>query len=140
MAVYIEEPAVLPLIEENAILAVDLSSASYIAVQAVGAATAGKPTVQLPASKGVMCFGILQNPGDQAPALTSGQTGRFARLGYSRGYAGATFNSNIELTADTDGSLKTATSGQWVVAISQEAATAVGAIVRVFMNGGYYKA
>lgn len=60
-------------------------------------------------------------------------------LGMSRGISGAVFARGIELTADADGKLITALTGNLVIAHSNSASTAEDEIVEVLQTGIYEK-
>jgi len=115
--------------------AVDLSDLQYCAVAPSSAAT-GKMKVTTPGGQGVLTVGILQSynvdaANEQAEVLVEG---------CSKAIADSTFNSGVELTASgADGKLEAAASGDYVIAISEEASTEADQQVTVRVVSPYQK-
>jgi hypothetical protein len=95
------------------------------------AQSTGKNKVKAPIGQGVMTIGILKK--DQSTdVLTDGARVVVATSGLAKAKANAAFNSGIELAvAGTSGKLAAAGSGDYVVAMSREAANAADHLVMV---------
>jgi hypothetical protein len=109
----------------------DLSTGKYLAV-----ALASDGQVDIADSQGEVCIGILQ----EATADAAGKVCRVRTDGTSIVEAGAAFEEGVELMADADGQLITATSAKYVVAVALEAAADAGDHVRALITRGYLKA
>lgn len=96
----------------------DLSTKQYLFVNL---ATDGQID---PAGDGAIAVGVLQN----APSA-AGQAATVGILGVTRVKAGAAFEEGVLLGSDTNGKAVTATSGEYILAISKEPAGADGDIV-----------
>jgi hypothetical protein len=113
----------------------DLSALRYCAVAPV-AASSGLMKVGAPSGQGVLTVGILQTynvdaANEQAEVLVEG---------VSSAIADATFNCGVELTASgADGKLEAASSGDYVIAISEEAAAEADQVVTVRVVSPYQK-
>ena len=101
-------------------VAADLSALQYCAVAPSGAAS-GKMQIGAPSGQGVLTIGILQTYDADNDSNTVGEV---LVEGVSKAVADSTFESGVELTASgTDGKLEEASSGDYVIAIAEEAAT-----------------
>jgi hypothetical protein len=119
---------------KNREAAVDLSDHQYCAVALTGGAS-GRATITSPSGQGVWCVGILQN------APESGSLGEVLERGYSKAKAHESFNAGIELTVhDSTGELVAASSEDYVIAYSEEAATCDNALITVRVIDPYQKA
>lgn len=112
----------------------DLTNLQYCAVSPSSAAT-GKMQVKAPTGQGVLTVGILQTytatDALQAEIITSD---------ISKAIGDSTFNSGVELTvAGTDGKLEAASSGDYVIAISEEACIEADQVVTVRVVSPYQK-
>lgn len=117
--------------------AADLSALQYCAVGlTASAASAGLTTACKVTAQGARAIGILQN----APVYGTDMA-EVQMDGTCHAKAYDTFNSYAELTPhDTNGKLETASSGDYVVAISLESATCADALVCVKLcSTPYYK-
>lgn len=133
MAIVRHPARTMPLIQASYNAYIDLSSHQYCAVQAQNVAGAEKQVTQ-PSGQGVICEGILQN----APAINV--QAEVMHIGWSKGKVSETLNGGVELTpAGTAGTLEAAASGDYVVAISDEAATCANGIITVRVVPAYQK-
>lgn len=108
----------------------DLSGALYKAVAIVaGQAGGGRLLVDLPTSQGQQCVGILMN------APTAGQKADVSVApADAPGIAGTTFNGGTALMAKTDGTLITATAGNFVIGVAKQASLAVNHVVALMLK------
>jgi hypothetical protein len=135
MALKREVAKELKILDDSGASAVDLSSSQYRAVSATGSVSSGKHTVSLPSGQGVITMGILLN----APAST-GDIAQVRRIGIAKAEANATFDAGVELTpAGATGKLEAASSGDYVIGISREAAAEAGHLVSVLVLPPYQK-
>lgn len=112
----------------------DLTDLQYCAVMASGAAT-GKTKLKAPTGQGVICLGILQTY-----QATDTKEAEILVEGVSNAIADSTFNSGVELCASgADGKLETAASGDYVIAIAEEAATEADQHISVRVVSPYQK-
>jgi len=112
----------------------DLSSYQYCAVMYSGAST-GTVKVKAPTGQGVMCAGILQTYD-----CDDAETAEIMDSGFSSAIAAEAFNSGVELTPlDTTGKLEEAASGDYIIAIAHQAATAANEVVSVRVIVPYQK-
>lgn len=122
------------ILDDSGTAAVDLSSSKNRAVSATGSVSSGKHTVSLPSGQGVITIGILLN------APESGSQAEFRRLGTAVVEAASTFDAGVELTpGGATGTLEAASSGDYVIAVSREAAAEVGHEVSAFLVTPYQK-
>lgn len=113
---------------------VDLSSLQYCAVAPTGGAT-GKMEITTPSGQGVLTIGILQTYD-----CDEDEQGEVVTFGVSKAIADATFSAGVELTTSgADGKLDDAASGDYVIAIALEAATAADQQVTVLVVSPYQK-
>ena len=114
----------------------DLSALQYCAVSPSSAAS-GAMKIKAPTGQGVLTCGILQTYNLDNSANTQGEV---LVEGVSKAKANATFNSGVELTvADATGELEAASSGDYVIAISEEASTEADQMVTVRVVSPYQK-
>ena len=114
--------------------AADLSALQYCAVIESGAAT-GKMQITVPGGQGVRSVGILQTYN-----ATSGTVGEVLIEGVSNAVADSTFDSGKELAiSGADGKLEAAGSGDYVIAIAEEAATEADQQISVRVVSPYQK-
>lgn len=119
----------------NRASAVDMSGMQYCAVALTGGAT-GRATATTPSGQGVLTVGIQQN----VPSSTVGSLCEILERGYSQVRAFTTFNAGVELTVhDFTGRLEAAASGDFVIAISEEASTCTDAMVTARIIDPYQK-
>ena len=112
----------------------DLTDLQWCAVMASGASS-GKMKLKAPTGQGVICLGILQTY-----AATDGKQAEILCEGASAAIADSTFNSGVELCASgTDGKLEGASSGDYVIAIAEEAATEADQNISVRLVSPYQK-
>ena len=117
-------------------VAADLSDLQYCAVIYTASVSSGKATLSAPGGQGVICAGILQN----SDADTAGDNGNIRTIGTSKVKANATFDAGVELTiADSTGELEAASSGDYVVAISLQAAAEANHLVYAQLVTPYQK-
>ena len=106
--------------------AADLSAAQYFLVKITAA-----DTVNL-AGDGELCVGVLQNkPSAAGDAATISRGGDVTKVS-----AGAAFAVGVKLAADANGQAVLATTGEEVIGISKEAATAQNEIVEMVQTHG----
>lgn len=112
----------------------DLTDLQWCAVMASGA-TSGKMKLKAPTGQGVICLGILQTN-----KATDGLPAEIVAEGCSNAIADSTFNSGVELTTSgVDGKLEGASSGDYVIAIAEEAATEADQQISVRVVSPYQK-
>jgi hypothetical protein len=97
---------------------VDLSAKQYLFV------TQASDGQIDPTGDGAFANGVLQNNPDAA-----GKAAQVAILGVTRVKAGAAFEEGVLLGSDASGKAVTATSGEYILAVSKQAAGADGDIV-----------
>jgi len=133
MAIRRNLPRTYPILQQGYNAYVSLANLQWCGVAAQHVANSEK-NVTTPGGQGVLCEGILQNyPAANAQA-------EVMHIGISRGKAASTFNGGAELTVSgAAGTLETAASGDYVIAISEEPATCAGAIVTVRVIPAYQK-
>ena len=133
MAIFVEQSKGINILELSFDANVDLSSSQWCAVSPV-AQSSGRAKVGLPSGQGVYAWGILQN----TPAADERADVRVH--GKTKAKANAAFNAGVELTpAGTTGKLEAASSGDYVVAHSIQAASAANALVDVLVVPAYQK-
>lgn len=115
----------------NALTCVSLEAEAAIATQfsVVKPGTAGKSVVA--AGAGEAGIGIIQNK----PAANEGAT--IAISGVSKAVAGAVIAVNAEVTADANGKLVTATTGDYVIGTALVAAGAANELIPVLLRTPY---
>ncbi len=112
----------------------DLSDYQYCAVSASGGAS-GKMEITSPGGQGQWTIGILQTYN-----ATDNTVGEVQVEGTCNAIADSTFNSGIELTTSgTDGKLEGASSGDYVIAIAEEAAIHADQAISVRLVSPYQK-
>jgi Uncharacterized conserved protein (DUF2190) len=102
----------------------DLSAKQYLAV-----AVSGADFQVNVVGNGVKALGVLQN------APTSGQAADVRVIGVSKAVAGAAYARGVMLMSNASGQLITATSTNYAVAYSLEAAAASGELRSVYVIG-----
>jgi hypothetical protein len=128
-------PKEINLLTEAYEPAADLSYYQYRFVLKSGGAT-GKLKITAPTTKGTLCLGVLLN----APEYANSVVGQVRELGVAPVKAAATISAGDEVCCAVDGRAQTAVSGDFVMGIAQNAATAATEIIGVRLLGGYYKA
>ena len=113
---------------------VDLSDYQYCAVAAAGAAT-GKMEITSPSGQGVWCVGILQTYNCDEDTV-----GEVMVEGVCQAKINATLESGIELAVSgTTGELGEAATGDYVIAIAEEACVHADQIITVRLVSPYQK-
>ena len=124
------------ILTENFECSEDLSDLQYCAVGAEATAT-GRMRAAKVSGQGTIAVGIQQN------APTYSKTEELSEVmteGLTKVKAYASFNAGVELTAhDANGKLEAASSGDYVVAISREAASAADAVIIAKLVNPYQK-
>jgi len=133
MALKTEVPKSLPIYDDSFIANESLASSQYSIVVFTNPSS-GQPKVGLPSGQGVLAAGALLN----APAI--GEIAQVRMLGCAPVKANSSFNAGVELTiAATTGKVEAASSGDYVVGIALEAASAANHVVKVLINTPYQK-
>ena len=123
MATVTETPKLSRLNVQSFIAYADLRTKQYLAVKGVGAAS-GKTQVDVASTGGERIVGILLNTpnvGEIAEVAVDPSTAPWIASG--------TFNCDVQLTTDTAGKAKAATTGDYVAGVSKEAALAANHVV-----------
>ena len=133
MAIQRNLPRTHPILQQGYNAYVSLAALQWCAVVAQHIA-GGKKDVTVPGGQGVLSEGILQN----APAINT--KAEVMHIGISRGKTSEALNGGVELTpSGAAGTLEAAAAGDYVVAISEEAATCAGAIITIRVIPAYQK-
>ena len=141
MSIAVNYPKTVVIYQSAYIPHVDLSGYQYRAVAPYGGAT-GKAGVTSPSGKGVLCIGVLQNaPTFVAADDATNVVAQVLELGVTPLSMNGTCNAGVEVAVGVDGRGQAAVSGDYVLGISRNAATAAYEIIALDMTrGGYYKA
>ena len=112
----------------------DLTDLQWCAVMASGAST-GKMKVKAPTGQGVICLGIVQTY-----EAEDGLQAEILEYGFTKAYGDSTFNSGVELcVSGSDGKLEGASTGDYVIAIAEEACVEADQLVTVRVVSPYQK-
>lgn len=138
MSLKLEVPKEFVIYDESGVPYASLANFVNCLVTAKATA-AGKLQIDVPGSQGTLVLGVLQP--QQTGTYETTDVVSVRVLGVTKVKAQGAFNSGIELTLyDNTGVVHAASSGDYVVGISREAATAAGHLISMLMTGGYWKA
>jgi len=131
MAIVKDETKEMSLMDESYEADGDLSALENCVIMP-SAQSSGRMKVKAPTGQGVLPAGVLLN------APTDTQLAEVREMGIAKIKANGAFNAGIELAiAATTGKVAAAASGDWVVGISREAASAANHLVSVRLTSPY---
>ena len=136
MALVVQKPKILSLWDKSCPVASgqDFTNMQGMAVEFAASVSSGESQITA-ATTGANFAGILKYP-DASDTTTPKERAQVCRIGVTNGRAGAAFNAGVPLMiGDVYGRLIAWTSGNYIVAWSQEAATAADQMVAVEVFG-----